>query len=68
MLNWLLLEFQSDPASQAVLRSPAWRACVARAERTVLVPYYAGAHQFLVSAANQSRRFLQAHLYGIESE
>jgi hypothetical protein len=68
MLNWLLLEFQSDPASQAVLRSPAWRACVSRAERTVLGPYFAGAHQFLTSTANRNRRFLQAHLYGIESE
>jgi hypothetical protein len=68
MLNWLLLEFQTDPASQAILRSPAWRKCVASAERVMLAPYFSAASTFLGSAANAGRRFFQGHLYGIEGE
>jgi hypothetical protein len=63
ILNWLLMEFQSDAASQAILRSPTWRVLVAEAERTVLVPYYEQATRFFRMAANRNKRFLQAHLY-----
>jgi len=68
MLNWLLLEFQADPASQAILRNPSWRKWVAHAERMILLPYFAAAKKFLDSTAHKDRRFLQAHLYGMESE
>ena len=68
MQIWLLLEFQADPASQAILRSPSWRKWVAHAERTILLPYFAAAKKFLDSTAHKDRRFLQAHLYGMESE
>lgn len=68
MLNWLFLEFQSDPASQAVLRSTEWRACVSEAEREILLPYYSGAKEFLGSTGEKKRRFMQAHLYGIGTE
>lgn len=65
MLNWLLLEFQSDPASQSILRTPKWRAWVAHAERTMLIPYFGAAASFLVSAAKAKKRFLQTHVYGM---
>lgn len=68
LLNWLLLEFQGDPAAQAVLRSPGWRTWVARAERIVLTPYYRGATRFLESTANGGRRFLQTHLYAMQGD
>jgi hypothetical protein len=65
MLNWLLLEFQNDPASQGILNSPEWRNWVAQAERTMLVPYFKAATTFLASAANKKKRFLQTHLYSM---
>jgi hypothetical protein len=65
LLNWLLLEFQSDPASQGILNSPAWRTWVAKAERTVLGPYFTSATNFLASTADSKRRFLQTHLYSM---
>ncbi len=65
MLNWLLLEFQSDPASQAILNSPEWRKLVAHAERVILVPYFRAATKFLESAADKEKRFLQTHLYSM---
>lgn len=68
MVNWLLLEFQSDPASQAVLRNPSWRAHVAKAERTVLAPYYTAATQFLTGAGSAHKGFFQAHLYEMASD
>jgi hypothetical protein len=65
MLNWLLLEFQNDPASQGILNSPEWRNWVAHAERTMLVPYFRAATTFLESTADKKRRFLQTHLYSM---
>ena len=46
ILNWLLLEFQSDPASQGILNSPTWRNWVAEAERKVLLPYFESRQAF----------------------
>jgi hypothetical protein len=63
MLNWILLEFQTDAASQGILNSPVWRKLVARAERTVLTKYFSEASKFLESAGNKERRFLQTYLY-----
>jgi hypothetical protein len=66
LLNWLLLEFQSDAAAQAILRNPTWRNLVAKAERVVLVPYFKGASNFLESTADKGKRFLQTHLYEMQ--
>ena len=63
MLNWLLLEFQTDPASQSILSDPTWRNCVIRAEQAILKPYFAAGARFLASASNAKQRFLQSHLY-----
>lgn len=63
MLNWILLEFQTDTASQGILNSPVWRKLVARAERTILAKYFSEASKFLESAGNKERRFLQTYLY-----
>lgn len=68
LLNWLLLEFQDDPAAPPVLRNATWRKLVAEAERTVLVPYYKGAAAFLDKAANAGRRFLQCHQYEMQAD
>lgn len=65
MLNWLLLEFQSDTASQGILNSPTWRNWVATAERTILIPYFSDATDFLERAADKKRRFLQTYLYSM---
>lgn len=65
ILNWLLLEFQSDPASQSILNSPTWRNWVAAAERKVLLPYFKAATSFLTSTADSKKRFLQTHLYSM---
>ena len=63
ILNWLLLEFQTDAASEAILRDKRWRTHVAYAERLVLTPYFEKAVRFLQSTADEKRRFLQTHLY-----
>lgn len=63
LLNWLLLEFQNDPASQGILNNPEWRKWVAHAERTVLVPYFGAAANFFERTSNDDKRFLQTHLY-----
>jgi hypothetical protein len=65
LLNWLLLEFQTDPASQGILNSPAWRNLVARAERAVLTKYFSDATKFLSSAGDKQKRFLQTYLYNM---
>lgn len=65
LLNWIFLEFQSDSASQAILRSPTWRKWVAATEREILLPYFRAATVFLTSAAHREMRFLQSHLYGM---
>jgi len=65
LLNWLLLEFQSDATSQAVLKAPRWRKLVAEAERTVLAPYFEKAAAFLRSSGHREQPFLQTHLYEI---
>lgn len=65
LLNWLFLEFEGDPVSQALLRNHMWRSLVADAERTVLLPYFKEAAAFLISTDNKPKRFLQAHLYGL---
>jgi hypothetical protein len=68
MLNWLLLEFQDDPAAQPVLKNSTWRKLVSDAERVVLVPYYKGAAGFFEKTANQGRRFLQCHQYEMTAD
>jgi len=65
LLNWLLLEFQTDPASQGILNSPTWRNLVARAERAMLTKYFSEATRFLTSAGDMQKRFLQTFLYNM---
>lgn len=68
LLNWLLLEFQSATAAQAVLNDPAWRAAVIHAERTMLAPYFEGAANFLKQAQHSNKRFLQRCLYEMPND
>jgi hypothetical protein len=63
LLNWLLLEFQNDSVSQSILKNPRWRKLVANAERTVVKPYFDAGLNFLQSAGNSGKPFLQAFLY-----
>jgi hypothetical protein len=68
MLNWLFLEFQTDPAAQTVLRNHRWRKLVAEAERAILAPYYDAAANFLKRQADISKRFCQTHLYELSCD
>ncbi len=68
LLNWLLLEFQSDVASQGALRDDRWRNIVASAERTMLIPYFDAASKFLNAATHAKSRFYQRHLYELSNE
>lgn len=63
MLNWLLLEFQSDVGAQAILRAPRWRRLVAEVERQLLSQYYDEAASFLRRTSERRKRFLQSFVY-----
>jgi hypothetical protein len=63
MLNWMLVEFQSDLAAPIILKNPRWRALISEAERLLLRPYYDSAAAFLKSAGQRKKRFLQNYLY-----
>lgn len=63
LLNWLLLEFQNGSAAQPILKDERWRKLVCDAERTVLIPYFKGGAEYLTSAKNVGRRFLQSFVY-----
>ena len=65
LLNWLMLEFQTDRTAGAILKHPRWRALVAEAERTTLLPYYEAATKFLTSVGNKGVPFTEHHLYEI---
>jgi len=65
LLNWLMLEFQTDRTAIAILKHPRWRALVAEAERTTLLPYYKAATEFLASAGKKGLPFTEHHLYEI---
>ncbi|WPG38514.1 hypothetical protein [Variovorax sp. EBFNA2] len=68
LLNWIFVEFQSDPASHPILMADRWRNIVAEAERKVLLPYYRDAVKFLGAATNDKKRFLQNRLYEMSSD
>lgn len=63
MLNWLLLEFQTDPAAQPILSNPSWRSQVHKAEECVLKRYFAVGSDFLTSAAKAPTGFYNSCLY-----
>ncbi len=63
LLNWLMLEFRSDTTALSILKDPTWSSLVTRAERTVLLPYFAAASEFLGSTKNEKKSFFQRHLY-----
>jgi hypothetical protein len=64
LLNWLLLEFQSDPIAQRIVKNREWRNLVARAEREILGPYFeACATFFQAPAQNDSNLFVESVLY-----
>ncbi len=65
MLNWLLLEFQTDRTAMAILRHPRWRKLVAQAEQVVLRPYFKAATDFLSSASNRGVPFVEHLLYEV---
>jgi hypothetical protein len=66
LLNWLMLEFESDPTAVRILRNSEWTALVARAEHIVLGPYFAScAGFFSARGKNKGKAFVQSHLYEI---
>lgn len=66
LLNWLLLEFESDLTAAKILRNHEWRNIVARAESTVLAPYFKSCAGFFTNPGrNQGKQFFETLLYEI---
>ncbi|MHB8878127.1 MAG: hypothetical protein ACYC8T_30900 [Myxococcaceae bacterium] len=64
LLNWLMLEFDTDKNFRAIQKHARWRNLVAETERAMLLPYYSSAAQFLGATVNQRHSFVETHLYG----
>ena len=65
LLNWVLLEFQTDRNAAHILRHPTWRKRVAQAERVLLRPYFKACHDFLSASGSKDQPFMQRTLYEI---
>ncbi len=63
LLNWLLIEFGSDPTIVNARKSSHWQALVRQAEATILKPYFQAAHEFFESHTNANKSFFSSHLY-----
>jgi hypothetical protein len=64
LLNWLLLEFDSDVSAARILRNHQWKNLVARAEEAVLAPYFKSCAEFFAApGANRGKRFVESLLY-----
>lgn len=63
LINWVLLEFQSDSSAAAILRNTQWRKLVRKAERTILKPYFSQCSQFLDEVRNNEKSFMEEFLY-----
>lgn len=65
LLNWIFLEFQSDPEINKILRDPTWKAMVIKAEAQVLLPYFKLANSFFEQEAKRITGFVKSHQYGL---
>lgn len=65
LLNWIFLEFQSDPDINAILKDPQWTAIVLKAETQILLPYFQKASEFLEAGLRRATGFTRSHQYGI---
>lgn len=63
ILNWLFMEFGSEPQLNDVQQNMRWRKVVREAERRVLLPYYQSCSEFLCSHAHDEESFFQNMLY-----
>lgn len=66
LLNWIFLEFHTDPAVNVILKNQQWSALVRRAEQQVLLPYFRQASRFLEGNANSQLSFVQTHQYQMQ--
>lgn len=67
LLNWIFLEFHTDPTINAILKDQQWNALVRKAEQQVLLPYFQEATEFLQGEANRHLSFVQSHQYEMKS-
>jgi hypothetical protein len=68
LLNWLLVEFQSDLNAQKIVKNKEWRNLVARAEREVLAPWFQECSDFFQAPGqNESKLFTDSILYETQS-
>ena len=66
VLNWLLLEFDTDANAASILRNKDWRSLVIHAEQEVLAPYFKScAGFFAATGTNRGKRFVESFLYEI---
>ena len=66
LIDWVMLEFQSDTRLLRASRSARWRALVSEAEQIVLKPYFTHCLQKLSVAAQQSSTsFSRRYLYEV---
>jgi hypothetical protein len=63
VLNWLFIEFGSEPSVANVRTNPRWRSLVRQAEREILKPYYEACTNFLSATANEDESFFSKRLY-----
>ncbi|MDU7781505.1 MAG: hypothetical protein E7J86_20985 [Aeromonas caviae] len=63
LLNWLLMEFGSDPIVIEARNSPHWQGLVRKAERAILKPYFDDGYEFFSKRANEDKSFYSRHLY-----
>lgn len=65
LVNWLLLEFQTDRSARAILANGHWRGLIADAERLVLRPFFQEAADYFSLAQPPNHRFVENHLYEV---
>jgi hypothetical protein len=63
LINWLLLEFQTDRSARAILTNGRWRGLIADAEKIVLYPFFQEAANYFSVAQPPNHRFVENYLY-----
>lgn len=63
LLDWIFLEFQSDPNARKIHSDPTWKNLVSQAEHVVLKPYFLAGAEYFNSTANVGKPFIKSKLY-----
>jgi len=65
LINWLLLEFQTDRSARAILTNGRWRALIGEAEKLVLRPFFQEAADYFSVNQPTNHRFLENYVYEV---